>query len=213
MAGNLKGITESAAELLSDPKRSMVGLFGVSCAVLGWRGAMTALGSLLGQWRNAAAQLRAGMWAQRALPAQQVRSCCWLNMSCQGVTTLSSLGSREWGEQGVQSWIKASLFAFNSFRCRLVPVKLWWTFFLLSAKGWHSCWWSDSCVFADLCSMLFTVVFMNFLYGQPRKCLVAGVMGCVFVCACQLFSCQNPPFPECFRVVWGMLKMTRTAVK
>lgn len=178
-------------------------------------------GSVLGSQRgalgranpsNAAAQGRPGMWAQRVLPAQQVRSCCWLNVSCQAVTTLSSLGSRELGEQGLWDWIKVSLFAFDSFRCRFVPVKLWWTCFLQSAKVWYSCWWSDSCIFADLCSTLFTVVFMNFLYGQPRKCLVAGVTGCVFVCACQLLSCQNPPFPECFRV-WVMLKMTRAAVK
>lgn len=206
MAGNLKGITESAGEQGGE-----------------WWGCLESAGAVLGSdrgalcWQsdasNAAAQLRATMWAQRALPAQQGRSCCSLKVSCQAVITLPILGSRELGEQGLQGWIKVSLFSFGSFRCRFVPARLWQTCFLQSAKGWHSCWWSDFCIFADLCSMLFTVDFMNFLYGQPRKCLVAGVTGCVFVCACQLLSCQNPPFPECFRVVWGMLKMTRAAVK
>lgn len=44
--------------------------------------------------------------------------------------------------------------------------------------------------------MLFTVVFMNFLYGQPRKCPVAGVMGCVFVCPVNFSVAKIPLFPS-----------------
>lgn len=153
------------------------------------------------------------MWAQRALPAQQVRSCCWLKVSCQGAITPSSLGSRELGEQGLQDWIKASLFAFNSFRGRFVPVKLWWTYFFAVSKGlilmlmeWllYFCW------------PLFHAIHCSFhefsVWAAKKVSCVWGYGVCVCVCL-STFQLPNPPFSWVFQGCLGDAKDDKDSSK
>lgn len=71
MAGNSKGITERAGE----QRGAWWGCLESPGAVLVWERCPVP-GDGRVNASNAAAQLRAGMWAQRALSALQDRSCC-----------------------------------------------------------------------------------------------------------------------------------------